>query len=484
MGKNKDKVRVSFKDSNSSTEVAGSCIVVQWKDKTVLLDCGLIQGDYTLLQEYHLNSRKTSFKAKDVNYIFLSHMHSDHIGLACLQVRRGFNGTIIVPKGSTPILKEMWLDSAKIMARDSMDLTKRMKKLYEPIYTEEDVYKTLSMVKEYDFNQKTKLEDDLEFEFYPAGHIVLSAQVVLYIRNNGSIRKVGYTGDLGNLDVERIFTNEFQPIPNTNLLIGECTYCNRERSAKAKDREKDLEKIKAEVYNVCIDGVRGGKGKILFPVFSLQRTQQMIKVLYDLFKDDSKFDIPIYVCSPLACRICNKFYDVLEGEQLEQWEECSTWNKIEYVDNFERLEELLNDSKPMILLASSGMMTIGYSLACAEKLVTQYNSSIIFCGYSVPGSLAYKLKQKSTKTITINGKSLKNRCGVVNLGSFSSHAQLDTLIDYYSGKFSKGFYGKVALVHGDFKDKVEFGHDLQEAIEKRNRSDKVVVVNKSTEILL
>ena len=34
------------------------------------------------------------------------------------------------------------------------------------------------------------------------------------------------------------------------------------------------------------------------------------------------------------------------------------------------------------------------------------------------------------------------------------------------------------------KDRIGLASDLQEAIEKRNRTDKVVVVNKSTEILL
>ena len=55
---------------------------------------------------------------------------------------------------------------------------------------------------------------------------------------------------------------------------------------------------------------------------------------------------------------------------------------------------------------------------------------------------------------------------------------------YYGGGMGTGLYGKVALNHGDFKDKCAFGEELQEEIAKRNRTDKVVVVNRSTEILL
>ena len=59
-----------------------------------------------------------------------------------------------------------------------------------------------------------------------------------------------------------------------------------------------------------------------------------------------------------------------------------------------------------------------------------------------------------------------------------------SLVDYYSGKLGTGFYGKVALVHGEMKDKIELGREVQKYMEVRNRTDKVIIVNKSTEILL
>ena len=86
--------------------------------------------------------------------------------------------------------------------------------------------------------------------------------------------------------------------------------------------------------------------------------------------------------------------------------------------------------------------------------------------------------------LNINGKPIASRCKVVNLHSFSSHIQRDDIIKYYSGGFGNGTYGKICLQHGSMKDRISLASDLQEAIESRNRTDKVVVVNKSTEILL
>lgn len=130
------------------------------------------------------------------------------------------------------------------------------------------------------------------------------------------------------------------------------------------------------------------------------------------------------------------------------------------------------------------MLNAGMSVRIAEKLLPSAKNCICFIGYSVEGTLSWKIKQKKTKTININGKPVASRCKVANLNSFSSHIQRDDIIKYYSGGFGTGTYGKICLQHGSMKDRIALGVELQDTIEKRNRSDKVIIVNKSTEILL
>ena len=104
----------------------------------------------------------------------------------------------------------------------------------------------------------------------------------------------------------------------------------------------------------------------------------------------------------------------------------------------------------------------------------------MFCGYAHPKSLAGKLKNEHRGMISVSGKSVPNRCNVVVLSSFSSHMQYDDLMSYYSHINSP----KIALVHGDFKQKCEFTKELQEEIYKNNRTGRVICVNKNTEITL
>lgn len=482
MSKSKDKIRVSFKSSGAAENVTGSCTVITWgkPQRTILVDCGLIQGGQSLLKEYQENNKKFSFKEKDVEYVFLTHAHVDHSGRVPLLYKRGFNGKVIVPEKSKEIIHELQKDSAKILARDSLDLTKRTKKFYEPIFDIENVEQSYRGMKEYSFNQKIKLDDELTFEFIPAGHTLGSAQIILYIKNGNTVKKLAFTGDLGNLTSEVYYANKFEPIQNANLLVGECTYSNKDRSSKSKDRKKDIEKIKTVVYDV----IDNKKGSILFPVFSFMRSQQILTVLYDLFKDDENFNLPIIMGSPLTCKINKIFSNELEGEELEKWESILKWDKLKLVDNWEELEGILNSKQQAIYLCSSGMLNAGFAVGVAEQLLPSSYNFIVFVGYSVEGTLSYRIKQKKTKTVSINGKQVPSRCGVINLGSFSSHIMYCDLISYYSGGKGTGLYGKIALNHGNFKDKCIFGKELQEEISKRNRTDKVVIVNKSTEILL
>ena len=475
MSKSKDKIRVSFKSSGAAEDVTGSCTVITWgkPERTILVDCGLIQGNQSLLKEYQANNARFSFKEKNVDYVFVTHAHADHSSRLALLTKRGFNGKIIVPEGNKDIIRELSLDSEQIMLRAAEDLFRRFKKDYPPIYEESDVKNMVAFMKEYPFKEKIKLDDEVTFEFIPSGHIIGAAQLILYIKNGSTTRKIAFTGDLGNLRTEGYYTNKFEPIQNANLLIGECTYANRERSIKAKDREKDLEKIQTFVRDVCVEG----KGRLLFPSFSLMRSQVILTILYELFKEDPEFNIPVYVGSPLTCKI-NKIFDwVLTGEQLEKWQEVCSWDKITFTSSYEDVEGVLNKNTPAIFICSAGMLNAGFAVGVAEKLLPSSKDGIAFIGYSVEGTLAWKIKQKKTKTISINGKQIHSRCKVINLNSVASHMQRDELCYYYSGGFGTGMYGKIVLQHGNMKDRMGLAADLQELISKRNRTDKVIIAN-------
>ena len=143
----------------------------------------MIQGEHTVLENYKANMKYIQkIRPQELQYIIIGHVHQDHIGMIPTLYARGkCNAKIIVPKGSTSILKEMWLDSSFINCRDVEVINLKNDRTYEPFYTEDVVYKTLEYIEEIDSDKIVPLSDELAIRYTDAGHILLSKQCEVYI---------------------------------------------------------------------------------------------------------------------------------------------------------------------------------------------------------------------------------------------------------------------------------------------------------------
>jgi metallo-beta-lactamase family protein len=183
------------------------------------------------------------------------------------------------------------------------------------------------------------------------------------------------------------------------------------------------------------------------------------------------------VDSPLAVEITNIYRDILTGEDKELIEKICSWENVRFIKDKKESDASVLDKSPKIIISSSGMMQAGRVIKYAQSILPDSRSMTIFIGYSTVGSLAWKIKNgKSNKTITINGKPCANRCSVLELRSFSSHIQYLDMLDYYSQVNCE----KIYLVHSEQKSKIEFAKELQEKLEKENKTTKVVATNKTT----
>lgn len=314
MGKQKkEKIRVSFIGGNAE-DVTGSMTLVESKNFKILLECGLIQSN-SVKSDYLSNKRKFPFKPKDIDFIFIGHSHADHSLLIPRLVAEGFSGKIICVKGTSKLFNLMALDSSFIMGKDADLLNSKYGMNVNPIYDDQAVIDTMSLFEEYEMNEKIKLTDEISFRFVPSGHIILASQCELWLKNGSQTKKILMSSDLGNITYQKYFANEFVPIDKCNLAIMECTYSDNKRLTSLKDRDKDLEKLKTIIENVCIEN----KQKVLIPIFSLDRCQNIMCHIYNIFKDDKNFHIPIIIDSPLAINMCKLYFDLLDGEDLELW---------------------------------------------------------------------------------------------------------------------------------------------------------------------
>lgn len=275
---------------------------------------------------------------------------------------------------------------------------------------------------------------------------------------------------MGNTHLVKHYTAPFEPVKKADIVIGESTYGGENRIANKKVREKDLEKLKNVLEETCISN----RCKALIPVFANSRCQEMLTYLYDIFGQDKSFRIPVLVDSPMACRVCKAYSDVLSGDDLDKWNKVLTWENIHFISDPDESRAWQNDQSPAVILSSSGMLTNGRSRAYCKALLPNPNNTIVFCGFSVENSLASIIKAGNVKTIKLSGSRVANRCRIVDLHSFSSHMQQDSLLKYYSNIDCE----KIILVHGEMSGKLKFAQMLEEAISKKDRTSKVVCSNK------
>lgn len=475
IGKKKDKVTVRCVGM-SSIEVTGSSYLVECPTgEKILLDCGIYQSSKPF-EDYKINKNKFNFKPKDLSAVIISHANADHFALLPKLVHDGADCNIYIAKENIDFMKPMLEDSAKIMERDAQSFGRRYKKSYSPIYTIDDVKDTLPLFRGCTKYENHYITENVWFRLLDAGHIFGSCQIELYIKlPSGVIKKIVYSGDLGNTMFEQPFVNKFIPILKCSLFIGETTYNTPERSVKKEQRQKDLDIIKTVILQTCIDQ----NGIVLIPTFALQRTETMLYTLWKLFGEDKSFNIPIVVDSPLAVKLLDCYQQNLDGIWLDEFNKMMQWKNIRIIRTVEESMMNVTDTSPKVVLSSSGMLQQGRSVVYLKKILPRNNCSILTCGYMAQGSLGWKIKNNSAqRTINIDKKPYPNRCNIFNLDTFSSHMQYESLLNYYTNLANNGCE-VIWLVHGD-KKKNQFKEALESKIRKIFKTTKIVATNKDT----
>lgn len=462
MGSGTSKPYVRF-PSMASTQVAGSSHLVRFQNYTIMLDCGISQG-HDVATDYQNNKEfLRKIRVKEIQWLILSHMHSDHTALTPALFAKGCQAHVYVPNGSKPFLRLLWEDSLKIHQSDCLKLSNKHGKGYAPFYTQSDIETALDRCIEVDYHNPMYLTPNIWFKYVPSGHILYSAQVYLSMTQGYREYKVGFSGDVGG-ETKRPYTIPYEPLPFVDMLIHECTYCQPTRPNSVKDRPKDTEKIEAVVRD---------SHRILFPCFSLQRTQELLTVLYEMWEEDLLPDIPVYLDSPLAIKISNIW------PETEQWSRVMKWPRLKFISETADSKALQMSNEHCIIIAASGFLTGGRVMSHLTTALPNPNNTIMFVGYSGDNGLASRIKNND-KFVEVNGVVLENKAKIIDLRSWSSHASYEELMKY----LTEQRYNKVCLVHGGMDGKVEFAKTLKEKLVKQGESGRVIAVNTDSKIYI
>jgi metallo-beta-lactamase family protein len=447
----------------------GSQHLIEVNGSRVLLDCGLYQGHRDTANE---RNRHFFFNPAEIDAVVLSHAHIDHSGNLPSLTSGGFKGNIYSTFATRDLCQIMLIDSARIQGQDTKWLNKRREKEglpdLEPLYTPVEAEECVRQFVTIGYDRPLPIADGVTLTFIDAGHILGSAQVILDIVENGVKKRLLFSGDVGRSNNELLR----DPVAATDVdyLIMESTYGNREHELPAQAND-----LLAQILVKALEK----KGKVIIPAFAVERTQQLIYVLNQLFEAKSIPDVPIFVDSPLA---------VGATEIFRLHPEC--FNEEVYDFQFEKrdpfgfenltLVRKVNDSKalndlhgPAIIISASGMCEAGRVLHHLRNTIEDPRNTVLFVGYCAANTLGARIRGGEPE-VPILGDRFKVRAEIEILDSFSGHADRSELIDYFDA--IGGSKERVFLVHGE----PEQSHALQETLSERHDGQVEVAAWRST----
>ena len=173
--------------------------------------------------------------------------------------------------------------------------------------------------------------------------------------------------------------------------------------------------------------------------------------------------------------IFNEYKEILEGEDKEKFDELLKWDNLIFVKESEDSKALIQSGESCLVLSSAGMCNVGRIRHHLKAVIPDPNATVLFVGFSTPGSLASLLRDNKTKSVTIDEKEYKCRCASYSLKSMSGHMPFNQMIQTYSDINCN----KIVLHHGSFDAKENFAKALKKELEKKCKTTKVVIANSS-----
>ena len=418
--------------------VTGSRFLVTSADSKVLVDCGLFQGIKSIRKK---NWDPFPVDVKTIDSVILTHAHLDHCGYLPLLARQGYENPIFATHFTTELASVILHDSAHLQMEDAKYAAKKGYSKHEvplALYNAEDAEKSLKLFKRVQFHTRLQVAEDAWVTWYPSGHILGSAFIVLEIGG----KKLLFTGDMGRNNHPLLSNPDNPPQEDFDAVITESTYGDRIHDAKPEDFALEL--------NAAIK--RGGS--ILIPAFAVDRTEVILMALRDLMERKLIPLIPIYVDSPMALAALNFYREAISQDSAEIREGVSEkWSNQDPFDSGKLMQALTTeDSKKIndivetsIIISASGMATGGRVVHHLEHMLPDSKNTVILVGYQAAGSRGRLLEEGVTE-LKMHGKLVPVHAHISKVESFSVHADGDELIAWM-GKAKKP--KKVFVIHGE-----------------------------------
>ena len=430
--------RVTITFLGAANTVTGSRFLVTSENSKILVDAGLFQG---LRENRKKNWDPFPVNPSSIDAIVLTHAHLDHCGYLPLLVRDGYVQKIFATRYTIDLATVILRDSAKLQMEDAKYAGEKGFSKHPiplPLYHLQDVERTLGHFAPVDFRVTVRLTADASVTFFPSGHILGSAYVLLDIDG----KRLLFTSDLGRANHPLLAPPDPPDFLTLDAVVTESTY---------GDRVHEVPSTRfADEINAAIK--RGGS--ILIPAFAVDRTEVILMALRELMEVKKIPKIPIYVDSPMALTALDFYRDAVKRDApelregvAERWRSVDPFDpgNLKEVRTAEESKSLNDISESSIIISASGMGTGGRVIHHMANMLPNPKNTILLVGYQAVGSRGRSLEDGEPR-VKIHGKWIPVHAKIAKIESFSVHADSDELIAWLQN-IKK--VEKVFVVHGE-----------------------------------
>lgn len=415
-------------------EVGASGTLIEIAGKKLLVDAGIriLAKTRRKIGDDQLPDLSLISEAGGIDYILITHAHTDHTGALPLVVERYPDAPVLTTAPSMALIRVLQADAQRIMKLNHEQEGELP--LFDAVASE----RLLTAMQPVEPRQPIRLGEDLRATFHISGHIMGAASIVL----ESSEGTLVMSGDL-SLTAQRAVTKAAIPNIKADALVLESTYGGRLHANRAAEEKRLIDTLRA---------VSERGGKTLIPAFALGRAQEVLQIL--LAKRD-QIDVPIYADGMVraVCAAYSQFADWLPEQTVKAAgdEPLFFRKQVKAVETQAQRAEIALSPTPCIIVASSGMLTGGASAYYAEQLAGDARNAILLTGYQdeeSPGRAIQKAiadrKRQDSITLRISGKPVTVRCelGTYSLSAHADEAELVSIAEAFGAN-------DVMLVHGD-----------------------------------
>jgi metallo-beta-lactamase family protein len=436
--------------------VTGSCYLIRAAGHNILLECGLVQGSQ---EEEDRNREPLPIAAEDIDAVVLSHAHIVHSGRLPLLMKLGFTGPIYTHRASQTLCAIMLRDSGYPHEKDAEWANRKRRRrgqsLVTPLYTLADGESVMDQFVGIGYDECREILAGITIRIRNAGHILGSAIVELWLREDDTEKKLVFSGDLGFVDAPVMA--DPVTVRDADIVLLESTYGDRCH----RSPESTLE----ELRSVFCERERQS-GNIIIPAFAVGRTQDLLYLLSEHYDDWRIGDYQVFLDSPMAIEATEtyaQFPDLYESRLFRSGTSDSRLKNLTLSRTAEDSMAINKIESNAIINAGSGMCTGGRVLHHFKYNLWKSNCQVVIVGFQAYGTLGRRLVE-GAEQVKIFGEDIRVNARIHTVGGLSAHADQSGLVNWYRN-FNNA--PPVILVHGEPNSQAALAAMIEQKTQRR-----------------